>query len=62
MKKVKYSVYQNLITTMMSIVISFESTKDIKEKLSANMLGMDTIPYQSQINLLFTRFDSDSII
>ncbi|AJA46172.1 transposase [Clostridium pasteurianum DSM 525 = ATCC 6013] len=67
MKKVKYSVYQKLITTMMSIVIGCETTKDINEKLSveklsANMFGMDTIPDQSQINLLLTRFDSDSII
>jgi hypothetical protein len=31
MKKVKYSVYQKLITTMMSIVIGCRSTKDINE-------------------------------
>ncbi|ELP61160.1 hypothetical protein F502_01855 [Clostridium pasteurianum DSM 525 = ATCC 6013] len=67
MKKVKYSVYQKLITTMMSIVIGCETTKDINEKLIStksifNMFGMDTIPDQSQINLLLTRFDSDSII
>jgi hypothetical protein len=67
MKKVKYSVYQKLVTTMMSIVIGCRSTKDINErlsveKLSANMFGMDTIPDQSQINLLLTRFDSSSIL
>ncbi|MCI1651044.1 transposase [Clostridium tyrobutyricum] len=67
MKKVKYSVYQKLITTMMSIVIGCRTTKDINErlsveKLSANMFGMDTIPDQSQINLLLTRFDSNSIL
>ncbi|MBV4424122.1 transposase [Clostridium tyrobutyricum] len=67
MEKVKYSVYQKLITTMMSIVIGCRSTKDINErlsveKLSANMVGMDTIPDQSQINLLLTRFDSSSIL
>jgi Transposase DDE domain group 1 len=66
MKKVKYSVYQKLITTMMSIVIGCETTKDINEKLgvetlAANMFGMDTIPDQSQINLLLARMDSDSI-
>ncbi|MFD3156048.1 transposase (plasmid) [Haloimpatiens sp. FM7330] len=66
MKKVKYSVYQKLITTMMSIVIGCETTKDINEKLgveklTANIFDMDRVPDQSQINLLLTRFDSDSI-
>jgi hypothetical protein len=66
MKKVKYSVYQKLIITMMSIVIGCETTKDINEKLgveklAANMFNMDTIPDQSQINLLLTRMDSDSV-
>lgn len=66
MKKVKYSVYQKLIITMMSIVIGCETTKDINEKLgveklAANMFDMDAIPDQSQINLLLTRMDSDSI-
>ncbi|MBC2580588.1 transposase [Clostridium sp. DJ247] len=65
MKKVKYSVYQKLIITMMSIVIGCETTKDINEKLgveklAANMFDMDEIPDQSQINLLLTRMDSDS--
>jgi hypothetical protein len=62
MKKVKYSVYQKLITTMISIAIGCETTKDINEKLSDNMFDMDTIPDQSQINLLLTSFNSDSII
>ena len=66
MKKVKYSVYQKLITTMMSIVIGCETTKDINEKLGVeklalNMFDMDTVPDQSQINELIRRFDSDSI-
>lgn len=66
MKKVKYSVYQKLIITMMSIVIGCETTKDINEKLgveklAANMFDMDAVPDQSQINLLITRMDSDSI-
>ena len=66
MKKVKYSVYQKLITSMMSIVIGCETTKDINErlgveKLAANMFDMDSIPDQSQINLLLTRMDSESI-
>lgn len=30
-KKVKYSVYQKLITTIMSVVVGCETTKDIKE-------------------------------
>lgn len=33
MKQVKYSIYQKLIITMMSIVIGCETTKDINEKL-----------------------------
>lgn len=66
MKKVKYSVYQKLITTMMSIVIGCETTKDINEKLGVeklalNMFNMDTVPDQSQINELIRRFDSDSV-
>ena len=66
MKKVKYSVYQKLITTMMSIVIGCETTKDINErlgveKLALNMFDMDTVPDQSQINELIRRFDSDSV-
>lgn len=66
MKKVKYSVYQKLITIMMSIVIGCETTKDINEKLGVeklalNMFDMDTVPDQSQINELIRRFDSDSI-
>lgn len=51
---------------MMSIIIGCETTKDINEKLSveklaANMFDMDKIPDQSQINLLLTRFDAESI-
>lgn len=66
MKKVKYSVYQKLITTMMSIVIGCETTKEINEKLgleklALNMFDMDTVPDQSQINELIRRFDSDSL-
>ena len=66
MKKVKYSVYQKLITTMMSLVIGCETMKDINEKLGSetltlNMFDMDTVPDQSQINQLIRRFDSDSI-
>lgn len=66
MKKVRYSVYQKLITTMMSIVIDCETTKDINEKLGVeklalNMFDMDTVPDQSQINELIRRFDSDSV-
>ncbi|QAA30216.1 transposase [Clostridium manihotivorum] len=66
MKEVRYSVYQKLITTMMSIVTGCETTKDINEKLSGekltlSMFGMETAPDQSQINELIRRFDSDSI-
>jgi len=66
MKKVSYSVYQKLIVTMMSVVIGCETTKDINEKLgteklAANMFDMASIPDQSQINKVITRFDSESI-
>ncbi len=66
MKKVKYSVYQKLITIMISRVIGCEATNDINdklgiEKLALNMFDMDTSPDQSQINELIRRFDSDSI-
>lgn len=66
MKQVKYSIYQKLIITMMSIVIGCETTKDINEKLGVeklalNMFGLDTVPDQSQINELIRRFDQDSI-
>ncbi len=66
MKKVEYSVYQKLITIIMSIAIGCEYMKDINEKLApeilaANMFDMNKIPDQSQINLLLTRMDSDSI-
>ncbi len=66
MKKVNYSVYQKLITIIMSIAIGCEYMKDINEKLApetlaANMFGMDKIPDQSQINELLTRMDNDSI-
>ena len=66
MKQVKYSIYQKLIITMMSIVIGCETTKDINEKLGVeklalNMFDLDTVPDQSQINELIRRFDQDSI-
>jgi hypothetical protein len=66
MKQVKYSIYQKLIITMMSIVIGCETTKDINEKLGVeklalNMFNLDTVPDQSQINELIRRFDQDSV-
>jgi hypothetical protein len=66
MKKVKYSVYQKLIITIMSIVVGCETTKDINEKLGVeklalNMFDMDKAPDQSQINELIRRFDNDSV-
>ena len=66
MKKVEYSVYQKLITVIMSVAIGCEYMKDINEKLApevlaANMFDMDRIPDQSQINGLLTRMDNDSI-
>ena len=62
MKQVKCSIYQKLIITMMSIVI----TKDINEKLGVeklalNIFNLHTVPDQSQINELIRRFDQDSI-
>lgn len=66
MKEIKYSLYQKLITTMMSVIIGCETTKDINEKLGVeklalNMFNMDTVPDQSQINEFIRRFDHDSI-
>lgn len=66
LKKVEFSVYQKLITTMMSIVVGCETTKDINEKLgpeklTANLFDMEKVPDQSQINILLRRFDHESI-
>ena len=66
MKKIKFSVYQKLITIIMSIVVGCEFMKDINEKLgleklSANLFDMDNFPDQSQLNKVLNRFDSDSI-
>lgn len=52
MKEVTYSVYQKMITLIMSIVIGCEFTKDINEKLapkllSAQLFDMDKVPDQS---------------
>lgn len=57
MKKVDFTVYQNLITIIMSVVVGYEFMKDINEKLApeilvANMFNMDKISDQSQINTL----------
>jgi transposase len=66
MKEVNYTVYQKLITIIMSVAIGCEYMKDINEKLApevlaANMFDMNKIPDQSQINTLLTRMDSESI-
>jgi hypothetical protein len=66
MKKKEYSVYQKLMTLISSIVIGCECMKDLNvklphEKLSANMLGMEHFPDQSQINRLLIRMDDNSI-
>ncbi|WP_333860731.1 transposase [Clostridium sp.] len=66
MKKVKFSVYQKLVTIIMSIAVGCEFMKDINEKLgseklSANLFNMDSFPDQSQLNKVLNRFDSDSI-
>lgn len=66
MRKVKYLVCQKLVVTIISTVIGCEAIKDINEKLgieklAANMFGMDTVPDQSQINLLLIRMNSKSI-
>ncbi len=66
MKKVKYSVYQKMMTIIMSIVMGCEFMKDINEKLgteklSANLFNMDSFPDQSQINILLRRMDSTNI-
>jgi hypothetical protein len=67
MKEVHYSVYQKLLTVIVSIIIGCESTKDINEKLSdeklsANMLEMERFPDQSQINILLNRMDDNAVI
>ena len=67
MKEVKYSVYQKLLTIMVSIIMGCESTKDINEvlgpeSLAANMLSMEQFPDQSQINRLLTRTDKESVL
>jgi hypothetical protein len=66
MKARNYTVHQKLLTTIISIIAGCEFTKDINEKLSteklsANMLGMDQFPDQSQINILLNRMDDKSI-
>jgi hypothetical protein len=66
MKKKTYSVYQKLIVTIMSVVMGCETNADINEKLgpeklAMNMFDMESVPDQSQINRMLTRFDSESI-
>jgi len=66
MKEVKYSIYQKLITIIISIIMGCECTKDINEillpeKVAANMFNMDRFPDQSQINILLTRMDEENI-
>lgn len=66
MKKIKFSVYQKLVTIIMYIVVGCKFMKDINEKLgseklSANLFNMESFPDQSQINEVLRRFDSDSI-
>jgi hypothetical protein len=66
MKEVKYSVYQKLITIIVSIIMGCEYTKDINEvlateKVAANMFNMDRFPDQSQINILLTRMNEENI-
>jgi len=67
MKEVKYSVYQKLLTIMVSIIMGCESTKDINEVLgpeilAANMLDMEQFPDQSQINTLLTRTGEENVV
>lgn len=67
MKEVQYSVYQKLLTIIVSIIMGCESTKDINEKLSgeklsAHMLEMERFPDQSQINILLNRMDDNAVI
>lgn len=66
MKEVKYSVYQKLLTLIISIIMGCEYTKNINDKLgperiAANIFDMDRFPDQSQINILLTRMNEDSI-
>ena len=66
MKKIKFSVYQKLVTIIMSIIVGCEFMKDINEKLgseklSANLFSMESFPDQSQINEVLRRFDFNSI-
>jgi hypothetical protein len=41
MKKVKYSMYQKLITIIMAIVRACETTKAINEKLGVEKLALN---------------------
>ena len=67
MKEVNYSVKQKIITVMCSIVVCCGYTKDINNKLvpdkaTAEILGMERFPDQSQINILLRRFDENNIL
>lgn len=66
MKEVKYSVYQKLITIIISIIMGCKYTKDINEvlateKVAANMFDMERFPDQSQINILLTRMNEENV-
>jgi hypothetical protein len=65
-KEIKYSVYQKLMTIIISIIIGCEYMKDINEKLaneklSANMIGLEKFPDQSDINRMLKCMDSNSV-
>ena len=66
MKERNYTVIQKLLTIVTSILSGCEYTSDInyrlaEETLSANLLGMDRFPDQSQINILLNRMDESNI-
>jgi hypothetical protein len=66
MKEINYTVSQKLLTIVASILSGCQYTSDINSKLagetlSANILGMERFPDQSQINILLNRVDESNI-
>ena|GEM_PF-1947225 len=65
-KKIDYTVHQNMITLLLSVVIGCRYTSDINQKLvpdtvADNLLDMDRFLDQSQVNELIRRIDNKGI-
>lgn len=66
MKEVTYTNLNKIQTIVSSIVMGYNYTNDINDKLvpdtlAAKILGMDRFPDQSQINRFLNRFDETNI-